>query len=62
MYIPIWKQIKLSIHRKEQWDLNVYPIVCIHREIPNRSTRIFCIWKYGIQIGSWTIRKHIHSE
>ncbi len=38
-------------HRKEQWDLKCNPILCIHEHVPNRSTRIFCIWFWGIQLG-----------
>lgn len=48
----------LSIHRKEQWDYNCWPIVCIHRRSPNVSQRIFCLWVGGLQIGKklWTWR------
>lgn len=42
----------LSIHRKEQWDLDCVPWICVHRRTPNSSTRVFCVWRGGIQIGS----------
>jgi hypothetical protein len=45
-YFPGW----LSIHRKEQWDLQCVPLVCVHWRTLNSSTRIFCVWRYGIQI------------
>ncbi len=38
------------IHRLEQWDLDCWPLVCVHWKRPNRSTRIFCVWRWGIQI------------
>jgi hypothetical protein len=41
---PLW------IHRKEQWDLDCWPLVCIHWKVPNRTTRIFCLWRWGIQV------------
>lgn len=40
----------VSIHRKEQWDLDCIPFVCVHLRLPNSSTRIFCVWRWGIQI------------
>lgn len=43
---PVW------IHRLEQWDIDCWPIVCIHWKTPNRSRRIFCLWHWGVQIGS----------
>ena len=41
---PLW------IHRLEQWDLDCWPLVCIHWRRPGRSTRIFCLWRWGIQV------------
>ena len=41
---PLW------IHRLEQWDLDCWPIVCIHWHRPGRSTRVFCLWRWGIQV------------
>ena len=41
---PLW------IHRLEQWDLDCWPIVCVHWKQPNRSRRIFCLWRWGIQV------------
>lgn len=43
---PFW------IHRLEQWDLECWPFVCVHLRTPNRSRRIFCLWRWGVQIGS----------
>ncbi len=37
-----------SIHRKVQDDLDVKPIVCVHRKTENGSTRVFCAYsKHG---------------
>ncbi len=41
---PLW------LHRLEQWDLGCWPWLCIHWRTANRSTRIFCVWRWGIQI------------
>jgi hypothetical protein len=41
----------LSIHRKEQWDLDCWPLICAHWNTPNRSRRVFCLWRWGIQVG-----------
>lgn len=39
------------IHRLEQWDLNVRPIVCVHRDYATSdytgSRRVFCLWFWG---------------
>ena len=40
----------LKIHRLEQWDLDCHPIVCVHWKTPNQSKRVFCLWKWGIQV------------
>jgi hypothetical protein len=42
-----------SLHRKEQYDLDCFPWLCIHWHGENYSKRIFCIWSGGIQIGNW---------
>lgn len=39
-------------HRLEQWDLDCWPILCIHWKTSDRSKRIFCLWLWGIQIGN----------
>lgn len=31
------------VHRKEQLDLDVKPIVCVHIKKPNMTKRLFCI-------------------
>lgn len=43
---PAW------LHRQEQWDLDCWPLLCIHWQTPNRSRRVFCLWRWGIQIGN----------
>jgi hypothetical protein len=52
---PAW------LHRKEQWDLDCWPFICIHwrYDYGNGSRRIFCLWRWGIQIGGgkrWVFR------
>lgn len=47
----------LDFHRMEQWDYNCIPILCVHFERPGSSTRIFCLWKWGIQIGKFRVFK-----
>lgn len=42
---------ELSFHRKEQYDLNVQPWVCIHARTANASQRVFCLWSGGVQVG-----------
>ena len=44
---PLW------IHRQEQWDLDCWPIVCIHwfYDHDNGCRRVFCLWRWGIRIG-----------
>jgi hypothetical protein len=49
--------VTLSIHRKEQWDLNCWPLVCVHlKRTDSRKMRsckrLFCLWRGGIQVGS----------
>lgn len=40
----------LSFHRKEQFDLRCWPWLCVHWRTANRSMRIFCVWRWGIQV------------
>ncbi len=40
-------------HRREQWDLNCWPLLCVHWKSPRVSSRIFCLWTGGIQVGKW---------
>lgn len=40
---PLW------IHRLEQWDFDCWPLNA-HSKRPNRSTRIVCVWRWGIQV------------
>lgn len=42
----------LWVHRLEQWDLDCWPFVCVHWRQPNRCRRIFCLWRWGVQIGN----------
>jgi hypothetical protein len=42
----------LHVHRKEQWDLDCWPLVCVHWRYDggNGNKRIFCLWRWGIQV------------
>ena len=42
------KILGYRIHRKEQWDLECWPIVCVHKEAPGESKRVFCLWVWGM--------------
>ena len=47
--------VKLKFHRKEQFDLEVLkPILVVHLSTPNRSTRLLCLWRNGLQFGKRT--------
>jgi len=35
------------IHRMEQWDLECFPMICVHREEYDSSIRLFCVWFLG---------------
>lgn len=53
-----WKGIQigpLRVHRLEQWDLGDggVPFIAAHWRTPNSSTRIFALWRWGVQIGGW---------
>jgi hypothetical protein len=41
----------IRIHRRPQFDLEVNPIVCVHLDEPNRSKRVFCLWRWGVEAG-----------
>lgn len=45
---------RLSIHRKEQWDLSrdgsFVPLICFHWNNPGHSFRLLCIWKWGVLV------------
>jgi hypothetical protein len=45
--------VRFMVHRKEQWDLECAPWVCIHLRRGNYSKRVFCLWRGGIQLGAW---------
>jgi hypothetical protein len=47
----------LHVHRKEQWDLDCWPIVCVHNRTHNRSKRVFCLWLWGVQIGNCALTR-----
>jgi len=50
-----------KIHRKEQYDLKCWPIVCIHRKTIDECKRVFCLYFWGIQIGGFMLnRRAIH--
>jgi hypothetical protein len=38
-------------HRLEQWDLDCFPLLCVHRKTANACARVFCLWSRGIQVG-----------
>ena len=42
---PLW------LHRLGQWDLGCTPIVAAHWRTANRSTRVLCVWAWGLQLG-----------
>jgi len=44
--------MKLKLHRKEQWDLNCKPLLCLHIHRTDESVRVFCLWSHGLQIGN----------
>jgi len=39
---------QIWVHRREQYDLDCWPIICIHRNRPDQCTRLFCLWFWGI--------------
>jgi hypothetical protein len=43
-------------HRREQWDLHCFPWLCVHLKSKQSSTRIFCIWNGGLNIGKLYLR------
>lgn len=45
--------MKINIHQKEQYDLGCFPLACVHVERTDSSTRVFCLWSGGIQVGPW---------
>jgi hypothetical protein len=47
----------LRLHRKEQWDLECVPLLCIHVDRADSCKRIFCLWLWGIEVGklSWSL-------
>ena len=46
------------IHRKRQFDLECWPIIAVHWQTANRSKRIFCLWRRGIEIGPLLATPH----
>lgn len=44
---PYW------VHRKEQWDLGVNPIVCVHKVSPNTTERVFCLAIKNKRLKAW---------
>jgi hypothetical protein len=46
---PFW------FHRKEQWDLDCMPWLAIHFKTLNSSTRLFCIWRWGIYVRPFSL-------
>lgn len=48
---------RVTLHNKEQWDLECIPLICAHLRSKDRntSTRIFCIGKR--KNGKWFIKR-----
>ncbi len=53
MRINLTKTTEINVHRKEQWDLNCWPLLCVHVHRPNGSRRVFCLWRGGVQVGKF---------
>lgn len=45
--------MRLRFHRLEQWDLDCWPLICIHLETRYACTRLFCVWLWGISCIDW---------
>ncbi len=49
----------LFVHRREQWDLgrggDLIPLFCVHWSTRGRSSRVFCLWRWGVllRVGKW---------
>ncbi len=50
---PLW------LHRLEQWDLGCRPWLCVHWRYDhgNGCRRIFCLWRWGIQVRPLTLTR-----
>lgn len=46
--------MRISIHRKYQYDLLVKPLVCVHLKTEQGGQRLFCLWLWGIQVRRWS--------
>lgn len=58
-----WQGIQiglLRIHRLEQWDLGDggVPFIAAHWRTANASTRVFAVYRWGIEIGPWRYHRH----
>lgn len=48
---PLW------VHRREQYDLDCKPWVCVHLVRANSTTRLLCLWRRGLDLGPLLITK-----
>ena len=55
------KFLNYWIHRKEQWDLECNPIICIHKFYDNGNgcKRVFCLYFKNWKIKVCIIERHI---
>jgi hypothetical protein len=42
---PLW------LHRLDQWDLGYSPLLAAHWRTADRSVRVLCLWRWGLQLG-----------
>lgn len=48
---------QLWLHRREQWDLDCDPWLCVHWRRPDSSMRVFCVWRWGLDLGPLLITR-----
>lgn len=53
--VPIGSERGLWFHRSEQWDLGCLPWLVVGLFSPNVSSRWFCVWKWGLEVGPFGI-------
>lgn len=44
---------KYWFHRKEQYDLDVFPLICVHKVTPNKTSRVFCLAIKDGKLKAW---------
>jgi len=40
--------MKLWFHRREQWDLGIKPLLCVHLKRQDSTTRLLTVYRWGI--------------